>query len=248
MMFRFLTKKISRLYAAVTLLSVEILILFLAFSAALALFIFTAWMIFGDNKTAFDQKVFSLLSTHVSRKNTGLMQFFTFLGTHTFLIPAILILSAYFLFVKKHRWYSINVPSVALSSLLVMFTLKFIFRRDRPLTPLLAVAKGYSFPSGHAMISFTFYGLLIYLVWKNVKTKWVRLTVSIMLGLLIFVIGVSRIYLRVHYASDVLAGFCVGCMWLLLSLWILRKIENFNLRKVDHMVESSPGDIKENSG
>ncbi len=97
------------------------------------------------------------------------------------------------------------------------------------------------------MISFTFYGLLIYLVWKNVKTKWLRITLSIMLGLLIFVIGVSRVYLRVHYASDVLAGFCVGCMWLLLSLWILQKIENFNLRKVDHMVESSPADMKEHS-
>lgn len=239
-MFRFLTKKISKLYAAFTLLSIEILILFLVFSVALALFIFIAWMIFGDDKTAFDQKVFSLLSTHVSRKNTGLMQFFTLLGTHTFLIPANLILSAYFLFVRKHRWYSINVPSVALSSLLVMFTLKLIFRRDRPLTPLLSAAKGYSFPSGHAMISFTFYGLLIYLVWKNVKTKWLRLTISVLLGLLIFVIGLSRVYLRVHYASDVLAGFCVGCMWLLLSLWILQKIEKFNRRKVDPMVESSP--------
>ncbi len=242
-MFRFLTKKISRLYAAVTLLSIEILILLFAFAGALALFIFIALMIFGDNKDGFDLKVFSILSTYVTDANTDVMQFFTFLGTHTFLIPANLLLSAYFLFVKKHRWYSINVPSVALSSLLVMFSLKYFFRRDRPLTPLLNAAKGYSFPSGHAMISFTFYGLLIYLVWKNVKAPWLKITLSILLSLLIFVIGLSRVYLRVHYASDVLAGFCVGCMWLLLSLWLLAKIEKFNVSKVDHFVQSAPSSL-----
>lgn len=239
-MFRSITKKIHRLYAALTLLSIEILILLLAFAGALALFIFLAWMIFGDNKNDFDLRVFSLLSIYVSDVNTNVMQFFTFLGTHTFLIPANLSISAYFLFVNRHRWYSINVPSVALSSLIVMFLLKFIFRRNRPLTPLLDAAKGYSFPSGHAMISFTFYGLLIYLVWKNVKALWLRIILSILLGLLIFVIGLSRVYLRVHYASDVLAGFCVGCMWLLLSLWILGKIEKFNSKKVDPLVQPAP--------
>ncbi len=239
-MFRFITKKIHRLYAAITLLSIEIIILLLAFAGALTLFILIAWMIFGDNKNDFDLKAFSLLSIYVSDVNTDVMQFFTFLGTHTFLIPANLILSAYFLFVKKHRWYSIEVPVVAISSLLVMLFLKLIFRRDRPLTPLLDAAKGYSFPSGHAMISFTFYGLLIYLVWQNIKNQWLRIIFSVILGLLIFVVGLSRVYLRVHYASDVLAGFCVGCMWLLLSLWLLGKIENFNRKKVDPLVQPAP--------
>ena len=165
------------------------------------------------------------------------MQVFTFLGTHAFLIPANLALAAYFLFIKRHRWYSIKVPVVALSSLLLMVLLKFTFHRNRPLSPLLDAAKGYSFPSGHALMSITFYGLIIFLVWQNVKRPWLKWTLTILLVLLINFIGVSRVYLRVHYASDVLAGFCVGLMWLLLSLWILKKMEIYSSKKVDPVVQ-----------
>ncbi|MEO7291570.1 MAG: phosphatase PAP2 family protein, partial [Ginsengibacter sp.] len=108
--------------------------------------------------------------------------------------------------------------------------------RDRPLSPLLEAAQGYSFPSGHATMSITFYGLIIFLVWQNVKNVLLKWTLIILLGLLIIFIGASRVYLRVHYASDVLAGFCVGLMWLFLSLWILKRIETYSRRKVDPVV------------
>ncbi len=237
-MLKSVRHNIKRFFAWLTLLSLEIIILLVMFGGALLAFIFIAQMIFKDDKSDFDQQAFALLSGFVSDINTNVMQFFTFLGTHTFLIPANLTLVAYFLFVKKHRWYSIKIPVVALSSLLLMFSLKYIFRRNRPLTPLLQEARGYSFPSGHALISFTFYGLLIYLVWRNVKNTWFRWLLTISLTLLIFIIGLSSVYLRVHYASDVIAGFCVGCMWLLLSVWILGKIEKFSSKKVDPIVQS----------
>ena len=201
------------------------------FSSALLAFIFIAQMIFKNNKTGFDVQAFNFLAGFVSDVNTSVMEFFTFLGTHTFLIPANLLLTAWFLFLKKHRWYSIKIPVISLSSLLLMFSLKYIFHRDRPLTPLLRAARGYSFPSGHALMSFTFYGLLIYLVWLNVKKTWLKWLLITTLALLIFAIGLSRVYLRVHYASDVIAGYCVGCMWLLLSLWILKKVEKFSSKK-----------------
>ena len=237
-MLKSVRHNIKKFFAWLTLLSFEIFILLIMFGGALIAFIFIAKMIFKDNKNDFDQHAFTFLSGFVSDINTDVMQVFTFLGTHTFLIPANLTLVAYFLFIKKHRWYSIKIPVVALSSLLLMFTLKYIFRRNRPLTPLLQEAGGYSFPSGHAMISFTFYGLLIYLVWQNVKKSWLKLLMTFGLTLLIFIIGVSRVYLRVHYASDVIAGFCVGCMWLLLSVWILGKIERFSRKEVDPIVQS----------
>jgi undecaprenyl-diphosphatase len=100
----------------------------------------------------------------------------------------------------------------------------------------LKAAQGYSFPSGHALMSITFYGLMIFLVWQNIKNIWVRWILTILLTMLIIFIGISRVYLRVHYFSDVLAGFCVGLMWLLLSLWILNKIEIFSRKKVDPVV------------
>ena len=232
--------RIKEIFAAFTLLSVELIILLAIFGGALVIFIGIAQMIFKDNKSDFDLQAFKILSGSVSDINTDVMQFFTFLGTHIFLIPANIILVAYFLFIKKHRWYSVKIPVVALSSLVLMFSLKYLFRRSRPLAPLLEQARGYSFPSGHALISFTFYGLLIYLTWQNVKNIWVKWSITLALALLIFVIGLSRVYLRVHYASDVIAGYCVGCMWLLLSLWILGKIEKFSRKKVDPIVEEAP--------
>ena len=239
-MIRYVRHGMKKAYAAVALLSIEIIVLLGVFSAALYAFISIAKMIFKEKKETFDQHAFSFLASKVSDINTDVMQVFTFLGTHTFLIPANLILIAYFLFIQRHRWYSIKVPVVALSSLLLMFILKTIFHRDRPLTPLLEAAKGYSFPSGHATMSITFYGLLIYIVWHYIEKAWLKWSLTILLILLINFIGVSRVYLRVHYASDVLAGFCVGLMWLLLSLWILNKIETFSRRKVDPVVERAP--------
>ncbi|MEP6595067.1 MAG: phosphatase PAP2 family protein [Ginsengibacter sp.] len=232
--------RIREIFAAVTLLSVELIILLAIFGGALVVFIGITEMVFKDNKSDFDLQAFKILSGSVSDINTDVMQFFTFLGTHIFLIPANILLVAYFLFIKRHRWYSIKIPVVALSSLVLMFSLKYLFRRSRPLTPLLEQARGYSFPSGHALISFTFYGLLIYLAWRNVKNIWFKWLTIVALALLIFVIGLSRVYLRVHYASDVIAGYCVGCMWLLLSLWILGKIEKFSYKKVGLIVEEEP--------
>lgn len=239
-MIRYVRKGVKRgiksIYAVLALLSVEIIVLVAVFGGALLFFIGIAKMVFEEKKEDFDQNAFTFLSDRVSDINTDVMQVFTFLGTHAFLIPANLLLVAYFLFIKKHRWYSIKVPVVALSSVLLMFLLKLIFQRERPLTPLLNAAKGYSFPSGHALMSITFYGLMIFLVWQQEIRVWLKVTLTILLALLISVIGVSRVYLRVHYASDVLAGFCVGLMWLLLSIWILKKIEAFSRKKVDPVV------------
>ena len=142
---------------------------------------------------------------------------------------------AYFLFIRKHKWYSIKVPAIALSSLGLMFLLKNLFNRKRPEIPLLEEAKGLSFPSGHALMSVTFYGLLIYMVYKYVKRKELKWTLITLLVLLIMIIGTSRIYLRVHYASDVIAGYSMGFLWLVFTVWMLNRMERFSRRKFDSM-------------
>ena len=202
------------------------------FIVALSAFIIIARLVFEGRTQNFDNRALAFISGYVTNIRTDIMEFFTFLGTHTFLIPANLLLTAWFLFIKKRKWYSIKVPAIALSALLLMFTLKLIFRRDRPIDPLLQIAKGFSFPSGHALMSVTFYGLLIVIIWQNVNRAWLKWALSFFLVLLILAIGLSRIYLRVHYASDVLAGFSVGFVWLLLSLWILSRLENYGRKKL----------------
>ncbi|MEO7961111.1 MAG: phosphatase PAP2 family protein, partial [Ginsengibacter sp.] len=237
-MIRDLKNRLTKFFAELTLFSLEVFVLLAVFIVALVAFIFIARMVFEGNTHQFDEKVFSLISAYVSNINTSIMRFITILGTHLFLIPANLALTAWFLFIKKRRWNSIKIPAVALSSLLLMFFLKLIFHRERPLIPLLEAAKGFSFPSGHALMSVTFYGLLIVIAWENIKSTWLRWSLSIGLALLIIVIGLSRVYLRVHYASDVVAGFCVGIVWLLLSVSILSKLEKYGRRKIELAPES----------
>src|SRR6186713_1493820 len=148
-MFKRISARVKKFWAALALLSLEMIIVLSFFIGALFLFVYMIRRVFFLRNNLFDEKVFAYLDKHVSPENNNLMLFFTFLGKHEFLIPANLILIAYFLFIKKHRWYSIKVPAIALSSLALMFGLKHLFDRDRPLVPLLEEARGLSFPSGH---------------------------------------------------------------------------------------------------
>jgi membrane-associated phospholipid phosphatase len=100
-------------------------------------------------------------------------------------------------------------------------------------------ARGLSFPSGHAMSSLTFFGLIIYYVYRNVKDRNLKIALISVLTSVIFMIGLSRVYLRVHYASDVLAGFSAGIVWLFASIWILRKIELYSKRNLNKVVEQT---------
>lgn len=95
--------------------------------------------------------------------------------------------------------------------------LKYWFGRSRPMGEALTVASGFSFPSGHAMLSMAFYGFLAYLLISYGKNIWGYLGATT-LCLLIFMIGFSRVYLNVHYASDVLAGFLFGLIFLAVNI------------------------------
>jgi undecaprenyl-diphosphatase len=122
-----------------------------------------------------------------------------------------------------------------------MFILKTLFNRPRPDLPLLFEAKGLSFPSGHALMSVTFYGLMIYIVYNSpiVGRPWKVLWI-VLLVVLIIMIGMTRIYLRVHYASDVIAGYSMGFLWLVFAVWMLNRMEKYSRRKIDPVVQQPP--------
>jgi undecaprenyl-diphosphatase len=236
-MLRRVSGKVKSFWAQLALLSVEMTVVLVLFVVALTAFVYITRRVFVLNKNKLDSAVFNYLKDHVSERNNDIMEFFTFLGTHQFLIPANLSLIAYFLFIKKHKWHSIKIPAIALSSLGLMFLLKGLFDRERPSIPLLFQAKGLSFPSGHALMSVTFYGLLIYMIFKGVKNPALKWTLISLLILLIIIIGSSRVYLRVHYATDVIAGYCIGFLWLVFTVWMLNKIEKQSKKKFDKVVE-----------
>jgi undecaprenyl-diphosphatase len=233
-------KSLKKFWAGVALLSAEVVVVLTLLGGAIVLFVYMVRRVFVLQNNQFDEKIFQALDPYVNETNNKIMLAITFLGKHEFLIPANIALIFWFLLVRRHKWYSIRVPAVALSSLGLMFLLKNVFNRERPGVPLLEQARGLSFPSGHALMSVTFYGLLIYAVyhlWKNNIAKWSMIS---FLVFLILLIGFSRIYLRVHYTSDVAAGFAVGFLWLVLSLWILSHMERYSKRKLRPIVEANP--------
>jgi undecaprenyl-diphosphatase len=209
-----------------TLIIGEVLLTLSAFSAIIALIVFSIREPIRKHKPI-DMLIFDKIRPGISTINNKIMLFITLLGKHQFLIPANLILIFYFLLVKKQTWFSIRVTTIAISSLVLMLLLKQLFQRKRPLSPLLKAAKGLSFPSGHAIMAVTFYGLLIYILQHSITIDWLNWLLKILLILLILLIGFSRVYLRVHYASDVAAGFVIGLLWLLISLVVLKWLESY---------------------
>lgn len=101
--------------------------------------------------------------------------------------------------------------------------LKAIFMRERPIDFLLFKEQGYSYPSAHSMVGMCFYGFFIYLIWQSNWKKRDKIICSVLLGMIIFLIGLSRIYFRVHYPSDVFAGFSVSLVYLILFTHMISK-------------------------
>lgn len=207
-----------------TRLSLELAVVLLIFLVSLSGFIFLWYLVFGEQDLSFDKRVFEALTPFINPENTEKMVALTFLADQYFLVPANLLLAIWFL-VRRRRWYSLKVPVVALGSVTLMYGLKLLFSRPRPANPVYEAAAGFSFPSGHAMSALTFYGLIIYLVWRFVKNNLLRWMLTLGLSLLVIGIAFSRVYLRVHFASDVLAGMAAGVIWLVVSLSVMHWIE-----------------------
>jgi len=229
---------IRRSIAGLMLLTVETLLSLVLFIIAFVVFLLIVGYVFLDKKEVFDTNAFDFINMFVSARTTEILGFFTVLGNYQFLLTANILLTCYFLFIRKHKWYSIKIPSIALSSVLMMFLLKNLFNRPRPLIPLLGPAQGLSFPSGHAMSSVTFFGLLIYFIWQTKRNLYLRIFIVTCLILLIITIGFSRVYLRVHYASDVIGGFCMGTIWLIISIWTTNRIEFYSKKELNKVVEN----------
>jgi membrane-associated phospholipid phosphatase len=179
-----------------------------------------------DLLSRFDMYLFEHIKAFTSDANTHIMVFFSFLASQYFLIAANALLGLYFLVLRKDKWSCIRVVAISLSSYCVMSLLKLYFHRARPMHPVHNAASGYSFPSGHALSAMTFYGVLIYLVARHIRNRTVKWVLTILLAGMILLIGLSRVYLRVHYGTDVLAGYCFGFIWLMISLWGLNKLEH----------------------
>ena len=162
-------------------------------------------------------KVISILL--ISDFATPIAKFITNLGGAIFLIVLTVLL---FILIKNKK-----IGASILGNLVIVTALnqllKFILHRPRPTEYRIIEATGYSFPSGHSMVSMAFYGYLMYLTYKYIKNKYLKWTIIIILSLLICLIGISRIYLGVHYTSDVLGGFLISISYLVIYISAVNK-------------------------
>ena len=126
------------------------------------------------------------------------------------------ILLLFLIIFKDRRGIFLNISAIA--SVGINYVLKLIIRRDRPNGLRLVEQGGFSFPSGHTMISVCLYGYLLYIVKSSVKNKFLRYFLSTLLVILILSIGISRVYVGVHYFSDVLAGYLLASVILILVI------------------------------
>ena len=124
---------------------------------------------------------------------------------------------------SKNKKNALYIGLNVLLCFLLNQTFKFIFARTRPIDINLIVENGYSFPSGHSMVSLAFYGFFIYIIAHKKMKKKKKIFYSSLLALLTLLIGISRIYLGVHYASDVIAGFALSMAYLIIFIIIFYK-------------------------
>lgn len=190
------------------------------FLICLILFIFLSEKVIEYQIMKQDITFYNILRKYFIKDSiTPYMKIITNFGGATCLITITILL---LILIKNKKIGLITLTNLVLITILNQI-LKIVLKRPRPTEFRIINETGYSFPSGHSMISMAFYGLLIYLIYKKIKNKYLKATLIIILLLLILAIGISRIYLGVHYVSDVIGGFLISISYLIVYIKLIKK-------------------------
>lgn len=197
---------------------------FIIINICLILIVVFSFFVISYDTLFIDNLVYEFLINNFSNsKMDSFMINVTKLGD-TLLVLIITILISFFTFYKfKKRDLTIIFCGSILGVSFINQLLKVIFKRVRPDINKMIEIGGYSFPSGHSMVSVVLYGLFAYFIFKVVKVKWIRNSLVFLNILVILLIGISRIYLGVHYFSDVIVGFLISIIFLVIIMNILER-------------------------
>lgn len=146
----------------------------------------------------------------------------TYLGEWKWIFVAILILVITFI-IKKYWQHLILLIAATLGSEIFIYSIKHLIKRTRPSFLSIILENDFSFPSGHSLIAISFYGILTYFLSQKFYKKWQKIIIWTSVGFLIIMISFSRIYLGVHWFSDVIAGIIAGLIWLIIIIKVFRK-------------------------
>ena len=167
-----------------------------------------------------DEFFYSKIISLKSDMSTDIFKFFTFLGSTLFII----ILMILVLIFNKNLGIKLLISVIIVT--IVNNLIKILICRDRPIDINLITETGYSFPSGHSITSVSSYGLLLYYLLLSKINKNVKKILIFILCIIMLMVPISRVYLGVHYFSDVVAGACLGIDWIILYTWFIEKKKN----------------------
>jgi undecaprenyl-diphosphatase len=192
-----------------------------------------AYLVEMDKLIVFDHHIITYVQGFESEFLTAFMKFFSFIGA-TVPVIVITLLSALFLYrVLHHRREVLLLISTMVGSTLLNLLLKYIFQRTRPDINQIVFEEGFSFPSGHSMAAFSLYGMLTFLLWRHIKNRGGRGTVLTVNSLMIVLIGYSRIYLGVHYPSDVIAAYAASGFWLFTVIYFYQWLQERRYKTIE---------------
>jgi undecaprenyl-diphosphatase len=193
--------------------------------AALLALALLAQSVAGGVTQEIDDSLRLRVHEHATPGLTAVMHFITGLGSWPFYVSAMLTIVPVFLAARWFRAARLLILTMAGAALLDT-SLKLLFRRARP-TPFfgLATPDTYSFPSGHALSALCFYGITASILAARTRSRRLRALVWTSSAILILAVGFSRVYLGVHYPSDVLAGYAAALVWVTAVSWIDRLLQ-----------------------
>ena len=203
-----------------------------------ALFVALASYVRSGSSQAFDETVIRWLGAHHTRGLDVAMLEITALGTGI-VVMMVVAVAALFLVLTDHKYSAILLLASTFGGLVLNAVLKLGFNRPRPsIVAPVVHAVSSSFPSGHAMSAAVAYTTVAYLAARLHKRSWARWLVMTAAFIVIALISISRMYLGVHYPSDVLAGIAVGLAWAAFCMATLEAIQKFAVRR-DPQIQGS---------
>ncbi|SDD48539.1 undecaprenyl-diphosphatase [Paenibacillus sp. UNCCL117] len=173
------------------------------------LFAGIAWWAPMEGTTALDRTVKETLGGQAGANPSAMLLAVNGLGS-TAVFAAVTLIGALLAWLMRFRKEAMAIIGTVVLALLVNTGLKALFERARPTHEGWITVDGYSFPSGNSMVGMALYGILIVVVWNCARSGWARWTAVLAGALLIVLIGYSRLYFGVHYATDILAGYAAG--------------------------------------
>jgi len=178
----------------------------------LILFVWLAEEVFRGGFQEYDLGIRAGIHQLASPPVTAMMRAATYLGSFNFLLVLFLVFTA-ISFLARVPVQAAWLAAALAGEEVLQYVLKSAFHRARPVAFFGRSPTDYSFPSGHALGSLCFYAMLAGLLSLRIRNQSVRALIWVGSAALILAIGISRIYLGVHYPSDVLAGYLVAMVW-----------------------------------